>query len=69
MQCYVGSIPSELSKLVKLEKLLIHTNWLSGTLPNEVGATLSELAWVWAGINDLTGPIPASYGQLQSLVM
>ncbi len=32
-----GKIPTELGRLGKLETLLLEGNWLSGTIPNQLG--------------------------------
>ena len=61
-----GQIPSELGRLVNLNRLLLWDNALEGQLPAEL-AGLRNLAWLELSHNALTGTIPPQFGQLANL--
>ena len=61
-----GTIPMELGRLAKLERLFLTSNTLSGAIPPELGRVTNlemlDLSW-----NELSGPIPPELGNLPSL--
>ncbi|KAJ3232026.1 hypothetical protein HDU81_003354 [Chytriomyces hyalinus] len=63
-----GCIPSELGKLERMQLLDLSNNHLSGTLPEELG-NLENLEVLRIEKNqELSGPIPSSFGNLWRLV-
>ena len=62
-----GTIPAELSQLVRLEELSLSDNELTGEIPADLGR-LSNLEELSLSDNELTGEIPADLGQLSSLL-
>lgn len=63
---FSGLIPRSLSRLQKLEILLLNKNNLVGGIPEELGI-ISGLRMLHLGSNSLGGSIPSSLGQLQLL--
>ncbi|KAI8907326.1 hypothetical protein EDD86DRAFT_53558 [Gorgonomyces haynaldii] len=62
-----GVIPSDFSKLTKLQTLSLYNNQLTGTIPPSLGQ-ISALRFLSIHHNQLNGSIPSSLGQLSSLV-
>ncbi|KAL6329645.1 hypothetical protein AAG906_026370 [Vitis piasezkii] len=58
--------PSSIGNLRNLTNLYLHTNKLSGSIPQEIGLLTSLNDLVLEG-NSLTGPIPHSIGKLRNL--
>ncbi|MFY0625914.1 MAG: leucine-rich repeat domain-containing protein [Reichenbachiella sp.] len=63
----VGTLPSSIGRLSKLEFLNLSDNAISGSIPPEIG-TLSSLETLWLLDNELTGSIPVEIGNLSSIV-
>ncbi len=61
-----GTLPPELGRLDKLEKLWLYGNELSGTIPAELG-DLVNLQLLDLSDNTLAGPIPLELGNLAKL--
>ena len=61
-----GSVPAEIWRLSKLERLDLGTNQLTGTVPEELG-DLANLAGLVLNNNRLTGDIPPEMGSLSRL--
>jgi len=61
-----GTIPFELSRLARLETLIIEKNNLVGSIPPEI-FSLSHLSTFYIGENALEGSIPNAIGNLTSL--
>jgi len=61
-----GVIPSELGKLLRLERMELHGNSLTGPIPQEFG-TLSQLEDLILERNLLTGSLPSELGNLSQL--
>lgn len=61
-----GVIPSEISKLEKLNYISLLGNQISGSIPPEL-ANLSNLSSIVLQGNQLTGPIPPEIGKLANL--
>ncbi|KAK8477620.1 hypothetical protein V6N13_063078 [Hibiscus sabdariffa] len=63
----IGSIPSELDNLLKLEELQIAQNSLTGQLPPSLAnaSSLQEISLKW---NRLEGRLPVTFGLLKRLV-
>ncbi len=61
-----GAIPSEIGKLIRLERLELGMNSLTGPIPVELGE-LASLERLILNSNDLSGPIPAELGAATSL--
>ncbi|XP_062105313.1 LRR receptor-like serine/threonine-protein kinase RPK2 [Humulus lupulus] len=59
---------SAISHLVRLQRLDLRGNALSGPLPHELG-NVKSLKWVLLGGNNMTGEIPSQLGHLTSLVV
>ena len=61
-----GAIPAELSRLARLERLVLRRNQLTGAIPASLGnlVRLEEMS-LWG--NRLSGPIPTSLGKLPNL--
>ncbi|TKW31162.1 hypothetical protein SEVIR_2G086700v4 [Setaria viridis] len=60
-----GSLPS-LSNLVKLERLVLHSNNLTGNIPPGL-STLPNLYQLILARNQLSGHIPSEFGQMKNL--
>ena len=54
---HLGSLPAELGRLPRLNRLLLRYNALTGTLPPELGAT-SNIKDLYLDGNAFTGRIP-----------
>lgn len=61
-----GPFPIEILQL-PLEKLFISFNEFTGTLPNEIGTSLSNLKEFFAYTNAMNGTIPSTLGNLVKL--
>ncbi|KAL6639042.1 hypothetical protein ACP70R_022772 [Stipagrostis hirtigluma subsp. patula] len=61
-----GSLPLGLSKLVKLERLMLHTNNLTGKIPPEL-SNLAKLFHLDLSQNQLSGQIPPELSQMRNL--
>jgi serine/threonine protein kinase len=61
-----GKIPSEISKLSKLQYLSLHSNEFTGNIPPEIG-NLSLLYKLNLSRNHFSGEIPKSIGRLSKL--
>ncbi len=61
-----GTIPPELGRLDKLEKLWLYGNELEGTIPPELGG-MESLELLDLSHNELAGPIPPELGGLVKL--
>jgi Leucine-rich repeat (LRR) protein len=66
-QNLVGSLPSELGNLNKLETLHLWNNQLTGNIPAELGK-LNNLISLQMSRNQLSGNIPTEVGDLKNLV-
>ncbi|KAJ7544261.1 hypothetical protein O6H91_09G071300 [Diphasiastrum complanatum] len=62
----IGTIPTELAHLVKLERLVMIDNGLEGSIPSELSDLKSLQQLVLSG-NKLSGRIPKCIGNLQNL--
>lgn len=62
----VGTLPTSLGVLVKLETLHLYSNKLIGNLPNSLGS-LTNLKSIEFSSNQLNGNIPGSLGLLSNL--
>ena len=62
-----GTLPSALGKCGCLLELIIHNNTITGTLPPDYGPTWTNLYSFSAWDNDLSGPLPESYGNWTAL--
>eukprot|EP01018_Ginkgo_biloba_P027538 Gb_29349 [translate_table: standard] len=62
-----GPLPSEISKMTKVQAIDISGNQLTGQVPALLGSC-SELSYLNLSGNKLQGPIPSSVGRLQSLM-
>ncbi|XP_068340014.1 probable LRR receptor-like serine/threonine-protein kinase At3g47570 [Pyrus communis] len=62
-----GSISLGIGNLVNLVFMGMEANYLSGSLPEEIGR-LQKLEKLFLGGNNLSGPIPSSLGNLTSLI-
>jgi hypothetical protein len=60
-----GPLPA-LTGLHDLRDLLLHDNWLSGSIPDTFGG-LDRLVGANLARNDFSGPIPASFGDARAL--
>ncbi|RWR96320.1 Protein kinase domain-containing protein [Cinnamomum micranthum f. kanehirae] len=65
--CFFGSVPKEIAKLIMLEVLDIRSNKLNGTLPIEMGDMLS-LKCLLICDNRFQGSIPTEFEKLKMLV-
>ncbi|XP_073006669.1 uncharacterized protein [Typha latifolia] len=63
-----GELPQELDNLVHLRRLSLPGNRLSGQIPNSLGNHLSDLLILDLSRNSLTGPLPPSIGNMNSLL-
>ena len=61
-----GSIPSALSNLTELTKILLDYNQLTGSIPSQLG-NLAKLKSLILSANQLSGSIPATLGNLSNL--
>jgi Leucine-rich repeat (LRR) protein len=66
-QSLIGSIPSQLSWLTGLQRLILTSNRLSGSIPKELFTNLVQLEVLDLGFNKLTGPLPPSLSSLVQL--
>ena len=62
-----GEIPAELGQLTNLQKLYLDEAGLTGTIPAELGALPNLSALILSSNPLLSGPIPSSFSQLDSL--
>ena len=62
----VGTLPTEIGNLRKIEYLKLENNSLSSTIPTEIGL-LDRLEHLEIGNNDWTGTLPKELGELQKL--
>ena len=60
------SIPAELGNLASLEHLDLRFSYISGPIPPELG-NLTKLTYLYLDRNDLSGPVPESFLQLEQL--
>ncbi|MYC63645.1 MAG: hypothetical protein F4X16_12595, partial [Caldilineaceae bacterium SB0661_bin_34] len=63
-----GAVPWQLSRLPRLERLVLRENGLLGSIPPALGQ-LTQLEVLDLAGNELTGSIPAQLGQLAQLTM
>jgi len=63
---FVGTLPSEISLLPKLEFLFVNSNQIQGTLPSEIGQ-LSNLVRLQVPQNNFVGTLPTEIGGLTNL--
>ena len=61
-----GTIPSKLSTLSNLKKIILNQNQLSGIIPYQLG-NLINLQWLELGENQLSGCIPPELSNLSDL--
>ncbi|KAK4435309.1 putative LRR receptor-like serine/threonine-protein kinase [Sesamum alatum] len=61
-----GFIAPEFYQLSALQELILHGNWLIGSIPKEIGM-LKNLKVLDFGSNQLTGPIPPEIGNLTGI--
>lgn len=59
----LGTIPSEIRLLQRLEKLDLGNNKLEGIIPSEIGE-LTEMTFLSLNTNYFTGSIPQEIGQM-----
>jgi hypothetical protein len=57
-----GELPSELSKLVKLDELWLNDNGFEGQIPGSVLCELTELTRLGLQSNRFSGPVPSELG-------
>jgi Leucine-rich repeat (LRR) protein len=62
-----GRIPDDLGLLTALNLLQLYDNYLTGTIPWSVGASLTALEELYLNSNHLSGTIPSSLGALTTL--
>ena len=62
----IGVVPPQLSRLPRLERLVLRNNQLWGMMPPELGL-LAQLVVLDLADNELTGAIPSELGQLRRL--
>ncbi len=62
-----GEIPAELAQLTNLQKLYLDGAGLTGTVPAELGSLPNLSALLLSGNPLLSGPLPSSFSQLDSL--
>ena len=62
-----GTIPTEIALLTDLASLSMAEMDLVGTIPREVGNSLSRLRRAWLYNNKLVGTIPMNFNQLSFL--
>lgn len=62
-----GFLAPELHYLTLLQELILHGNFLIGTIPKEIGL-FKDLKVLDLSANQLTGPIPQEIGNLTSIV-
>ena len=62
----VGSIPTELGQLERLQTIEFFSNKLNGPIPVEL-SQLVNLGTLWLAANDLSGPIPPELGRLSNV--
>jgi len=63
-----GPIPTEISKMGKLQFLHLWVNKLTGVIPIEI-SNLTVLEEAWLGTNGLTGIIPTEISKLENLIV
>jgi tRNA A-37 threonylcarbamoyl transferase component Bud32 len=61
-----GSLPPEISNLVKLEVLMLYGNKLTGKIPPELG-NLANLYMLTLSGNKFSGDIPPEFGQMNNM--
>lgn len=62
-----GPLPPNLSSCIpSIQKLVLHCNSLTGSIPPDVG-NLCDLKYLILSRNKLSGPLPAALGKLQAL--
>ncbi|KAG1342745.1 putative Leucine-rich repeat receptor-like protein kinase PEPR2 [Cocos nucifera] len=61
-------LPGELGSLVHLKRLVLTGNGFSGQIPVSLAGNLSELLILDLSRNNLSGPLPSSFGGLTSLL-
>ncbi|XP_061365214.1 piriformospora indica-insensitive protein 2-like [Gastrolobium bilobum] len=64
----VGTIPSTIGCLRKLQSLVLLENGLTGELPSSIGNLVKLRQLVLAG-NDLVGEVPVNYGRFSELLI
>jgi Leucine-rich repeat (LRR) protein len=64
---FLGSIPTELCALTDLIRLALDNNLLTGTIPECLGSSLTNLAQFVVQNNSLEGTIPTSFQKLTML--
>ena len=63
-----GTIPTELALLTNVTEIALNDNLLEGTLPPELGTSLTKLSDFFAHNNPgITGQVPESYGNFQNI--
>ena len=63
----MGTLPSELALLTRLERLELTRNCLTGTIPSELGDLSKSLVFLGLGVNDFEGRLPTEMGKLTVL--
>uniref|UniRef100_A0A0E0LII3 non-specific serine/threonine protein kinase n=1 Tax=Oryza punctata TaxID=4537 RepID=A0A0E0LII3_ORYPU len=61
-----GVLPPELSRLIRMEILVVHSNNLTGEIPPGIG-NLANLYMLTLAHNKFTGHIPAEFGRMRGL--
>jgi hypothetical protein len=64
-----GPLPSELANCTRLEVLSLSNNYITGTLPAELGDLLELMVLSVADNNMLTGTVPVDYAKLEQLTI
>ncbi|KAF4386347.1 hypothetical protein F8388_019974 [Cannabis sativa] len=64
----IGTVPTTIGKLTKLQSLVLLENGLTGELPMEIGNLANLRKLVLSG-NHFLGQIPSSFGQLSELLI